>query len=291
MKKNLLSGILFSSAASLWWGIIGVLYFKHVAFAGAVEIVVHRVIWTTFFLLIFITFYSRWKLFFYVFKNNKKKIALLISGLLIFVNWSVWIYAVVTNRLVDASFGYYIFPILSVFFGFLFFNEKLNKSRIISILLVLISISFLLLKLESIPWIGIVVALSWSSYNLLRKKINVKTDIGFLIETFFILPISLVLFYFITQKGLNDFTLSNPRVMFWLFLAGPMTLIPLYLYVRGVELAGLGPPGMVCFITPTCHFLLGVFYYGEIFNIYKLIGFIFIWIAVIIYLKDLNQSK
>jgi len=291
MKKKLLSGILFSSAGSLWWGVIGVFYFKYVSFAGTVELVVHRSIWTAFILFLSIIFYSRWDFFFEILNNKKKLFILFISGLLIFINWFTWIYAVVTNRLVDASFGYYIFPILSVLFGFIFFKEKLNKKRIISIFLVLISIIYLLFNFKSIPWIGLTVAITWSTYNLLRKKINVQTDIGLFIETIFFVPVALILFYFISQKGLNDFSLSNPNIMFWLFLAGPMTVIPLYLYLRGVELAGLGTSGMVFFITPTGQFLLGIFYYNEIFNVHKLIGFTFIWIAVIIYLKDLNQSK
>ena len=91
-------------------------------------------------------------------------------------------------------------------------------------------------------------AITWSTYNLLRKKINVQTDIGLFIETIFFVPVALILFYFISQKGLNDFSLSNPNIMFWLFLAGPMTVIPLYLYLRGVELAGLGTSGMVFFM-------------------------------------------
>ena len=157
--------------------------------------------------------------------------------------------------------------------------------------MILISIIYFLFIFKSIPWIGLTVAITWSTYNLLRKKINVRTDIGVFIETIFIVPLALIIFYFITQKGLNDFSLSNPNIMFWLFLAGPVTVIPLYLYLKGVELTGLGPSGMVFFIAPTGQFLLGIFYFNEIFNIHKLIGFIFIWIAVIIYLKDLNQQK
>ena len=124
MKKKLLSGILFSSAGSFWWGVFGVFYFKYVSFAGTVELVVHRTIWTSFILLLTIIFYSRWDFFFEILNNKKKLFILFISGLLIFINWFTWIYAVVTNRLIDASFGYYIFPILSVLFGFIFFKEK-----------------------------------------------------------------------------------------------------------------------------------------------------------------------
>ena len=291
MKKKLLSGILFSSVGSFWWGVIAVFYFKYVSFAGTLEIVVHRTIWTAFVLFLSIIFYSRWNFFFEILNNKKKLFILFISGFLIFINWFTWIYAVITNRLIDASFGYYIFPILSVLFGFVFFKEKLNKRRIISIFLVLISIIYFLFNFKSIPWIGLTVAITWSTYNLLRKKINVQTDIGVFIETIFIVPVALILFYFISQKGLNDFSFSNPSIMFWLFLAGPVTVIPLYLYLRGVELAGLGPSGMVFFIAPTGQFLLGIFYFNEIFDVHKLIGFIFIWIAVIIYLKDLNQNK
>jgi len=175
MNKKLLSGILFSSAGSFWWGVIAVFYFKYVSFVGTLEIVVHRTIWTAFVLFLFIIFNSRWNFFFEVLYNKKKLFILLICGFLIFINWCTWIYAVVTNRLIDASFGYYIFPILSVLFGFFFFNEKLNKKRIISIILILISIIYFLFIFKSIPWIGLTVAITWSTYNLLRKKNPNKT--------------------------------------------------------------------------------------------------------------------
>ena len=146
-------------------------------------------------------------------------------GLLIFANWSVWIYAVVVNKLVDASFGYYIFPIISVFFGYVFFNEKLNISRIFSISLVLISIIYFLINLQSVPFIGLSVAFTWSAYNILRKKIKVEADIGLLIESIFLTPIALVIFYFIAKKGLNDFSLSDPKTMFWLFIRVKLTIL------------------------------------------------------------------
>ena len=183
-------------------------------------------------------------------------------------------------------------PILSVLLGNIFFKEVLNIKRKISIILVLISIIFLLLvSIKSIPWVGLVVALSWGFYNLLRKKINVDTDVGLLIESFFILPFALVAFYLIVEKGLNDFTFSDPPMMLLLLVAGPMTVIPLFLYVRGVELCGLGPTGMIFYITPTFQFILGFFYYNEPFSITKLVSFILIWIAVFIYLKDLYENN
>ena len=291
MRNKIYEGILFSASASFWWGVLGVFYFKHVSFAGPVELVIHRTVWTSFILIITTTIFLKWKIFFKILSNKKKTLLLFMSGFLIYVNWSTWIYAVVTNRLVDASFGYYIFPILSVLFGIIFFKEKINRKRTISIGLVIVAIIYLLINFKSIPWIGLTIAISWSTYNLVRKKANVESDTGLLIESLFVAPVVLFLFYLIVQKGLNDFTFTNPKVMFLLFLAGPMTVIPLYLYVRSIKLAGLGPSGMVFFITPTCQFLLGIFYYQEEFNINKLIGFILIWIAVIIYLRDLKEKK
>ena len=219
-------------------------------------------------------------------------IGLFFSGLLISINWAVWIYAVATNKIIDASFGYFIMPILSVFLGFIFFDEKLNKKRIFSIFLVIISIIILILfNLKSLPWVGIVVGLSWGFYNLIRKKINVDTDVGLLIESLFILPFALCAFYFIIQNNVNDFSITNPSLSLIILLAGPMTVIPLFLYVRGVELCGLGPTGMIFYITPTLQFILGYFYYNEDFSLTKFVSFIFIWIAVVIYLKDLYENN
>ena len=285
-------GILLTALGSFWWGVIGVIYFKYISFAGPIEVVIHRCVWTSVVLIISTFFFSKWNIFFEIIVNKKKLFLLFISGLLIFINWATWIYAVSTEKIIDASFGYFIMPILSVFLGYIFYKEKINKKRALSIILVLISILFLLIvNLNSIPWMGIIVALSWGFYNLLRKKINVDTDIGLLIESLFILPFALFSFFLIFQNNLNDFSLSNPSLMLILMLAGPMTVIPLFMYVRGVELCGLGPTGMIFFITPTFQFLLGFFYYNEPFSFEKSLSFILIWIAVIIYLKDLYENN
>ena len=284
-------GIISSSLGSFWWGFLGTYYFQYITFVGTIEVVVHRCIWTSLMLLITTTFFNKWHILKKIILDKKKLLILLITSILIFGNWSIWIYAVATNRIIDASFGYFIFPIISVFFGFLFFNEKLNKKRIIAISLVIISTIYLFFNLNSFPWIGFSVAFLWSIYNLLRKKINVDTDIGLFIESLFIFPIAIVIFYFIFQNNMNDFSLSNPSLMPLLFLAGPMTVIPLFLYIKGVELSGLGPSGMIFFVTPTGQFLLGFFYYNEDFSIQKLISFIIIWISVSIYLKDLYEKN
>jgi len=290
MNKNTFRGILFSGVGSLWWGVIGVLYFKSVSFVDPIELIVHRTVWTAFLLLFTISIYSKWNDVFLILKNIKKALILFFCGILIVTNWGTWIYAVVTNKLVDASFGYYIFPILSVFFGILFFKEPHNKKKLIAILLVIISIIYLLVNFESIPWVGLIVAVTWSTYNLIRKKIRVSTDLGLFIESAFMTPFAIIAFYIITKEGNNFFSPNDLKISFWLFLAGAVTLIPLFLYLKGVELSGLGPTGMIFFFAPTGQFLLGIFYYGESLDINKLISFVIIWIAVLIYLKDLTND-
>jgi|TARA_B110000444_G_scaffold255621_1_gene290340 chloramphenicol-sensitive protein RarD len=292
MNQQFNKGLLLTSLGSFWWGFIGVIYFKYLDFIGFVEVVIHRCVWTAITLIITTFFFSKWKIFYLTITKKNNLIGLFFSGLLIFINWAIWIYAVATDRIIDASFGYFIMPILSVFLGYIFFKEKLNKKRMFAITLVLIAIvNLLIFSLNTLPWVGIIVGLSWGFYNLIRKKINVDTDIGLLIESLFILPFALFAFYLVYKSGLNDFSFDNPGLSLFIILAGPMTVIPLFLYVRGVELSGLGPAGMIFYITPTLQFLLGYFYYNEAFSIIKLVSFIFIWIAVIIYLKDLYETN
>ena len=246
MNSQFNKGLLLTSLGSFWWGFIGVIYFEYVAFIGHIELVVHRCLWTAIMLILTTSFLSKWKIFFKKIKDKKKLFALFISGFLIFINLSICIYAVASERIIDASFGYFIMPIISVLLGYIFFKEKLNNKRIFSILLVFISIIVMILfNLKSLPWVGLIVALSWAFYNLVRKKVTIDTDIGLLIESLFIFPFALIVFYFIFKNGLNDFNFQKPGLSFLLLLAGPMTVIPLFLYVRGVEIIGLGPTGMI----------------------------------------------
>ena len=164
--KSFNKGIIYSSLGSFWWGVIGTYYFQYISFIGTFEVVVHRCIWTTLILFVTTFLFGKWYIFKKILSDKKTVLILFITSILIFGNWSIWIYAVATNKIIDASFGYFIFPILSVFFGFIFFKEKLNKKRIISIILIVIASLYLLFNLDSLPWVGFAVAFLWSIYNL-----------------------------------------------------------------------------------------------------------------------------
>ena len=290
MKKNLFKGISFTVGASIWWGVIGVIYFKFVSFASPLELTIHRTIWTALLLLITTSYYSKWDEFKKVIKKKLNLLFLLITGLLVSLNWFTWLYAVKTNNLLDSALGYYIFPILSVFLGIIFLNEKYNRNKIISVFLVILALVYFLIKLGQIPWIGVTVALTFSLYGLIRKKVKVSSDIGLLVETLILTPIALLLFIFLVQNNLNVFSLDKPVLSFYLFWAGLMTLVPLFWYTKGFGLIGIGPASMIFFLTPTAQFILGLYYFNEPFILDELIAFIFIWIAVIIYLNELRKE-
>ena len=290
MKKNILKGTLFVTGASLWWGIIGVFYFNFVSYATPFELVFHRTIWTALLLVISTTVYNKWSEFNSLINKPKNLIIFFITGLLVSINWLTWLYAISTNNLLDASLGYYIFPILSVFLGIVFLKESFNPNKMISIILVLIALLYLLFQLKSVPWIGITVALTFSLYGLIRKKVKTSSDIGLLIETLMMTPIAFFLFFYLVNNNLNIFSFDKPLLSFFLFWAGLMTLVPLFWYTKGFNLVGIGPASMIFFLTPTAQFILGLMYFNEPLVFDKLVGFILIWISVIIYLNELRKE-
>jgi chloramphenicol-sensitive protein RarD len=290
MQQRQLSGIFYAAFASLWWGVVGTIFFKFVSFASFIELTVHRTIWTAVLLFLTTSIYKKWPEFLKIIKKKKNQYLLFISGLLVSINWGTWLYAVSVNRLLDSSLGYYIYPIISVFLGKLFLNEKLNFNQTISVILVGISLIYFLIKLNELPWIGLTVAITFSLYGLIRKKIKVSSDIGLLIETLLISPIAIGIFIYLVNIDINIFSPSEPLLSFYLFWAGFMTLVPLFLYTLGFKLIGIGPASMILFLTPTSQFILGVFFFNEILTFEKLLGFIIIWLAVIIYLNELRKE-
>tara|TARA_B100000965_G_scaffold401200_1_gene424542 strand:+ start:763 stop:1635 length:873 start_codon:yes stop_codon:yes gene_type:complete len=290
MKKKIIEGSFFTICASLWWGIIGVIYFKFVSFASPIELTIHRTIWTALLLLITTTYFKKWSEFYIICKSWEKIVLLFLTGILVSSNWFTWLYSISVNNMLDASFGYYIFPIFSVFLGKIFLNEKINRNKFIAIILVFVSIIYLLIEFKNIPWIGLIVAITFSLYSLIRKKIEISSDIGLLFETLLISPIAIILFYNLVINNNNVFGLDNPDLSFYLFFAGFMTLVPLFMYTKGFKLIGIGPASMIFFLTPTAQFFLSIFYLEQTLQVEKLISFIFIWIAVIIYLNELRKE-
>ena len=285
-----LKGIIYTSFASVFWGLPQVLFFNNIKNIPPIEIISHRALWSFVLLFLLVFFSKKFIELKKIFLNKKIIFFLSITALLVSFNWFLFILSISINRVQDASMGYFISPIISVGLGYIFFKEKLSILQIISLILIIFSIIFILFKLKIFPFLAVGIALSWAFYGLIRKKIKVSSDIGLLIETLLISPIAIVLFIYLVNLNLNIFSYQEPLLSFYLFWSGFMTLVPLFLYTLGFKIIGIGPASMILFLTPTSQFLLGITYFDEILTLEKFFGFVIIWIAVFIYLNELRRE-
>lgn len=289
--KVYFSGLLYASLAGMIWGCVQVLYFNHIKHISPIEIVAHRAIWAFFILFIIILITKRIKKYYLIFQNKKDIIYLSTTAILVSSNWFFFILAVSLNRVQDSSMGYFISPILSVAFGFIFFKEKLSKLQIISITLIIISICNLIFNLGSVPWIALSLATTWSIYGLLRKKINVDSEIGLLFETSLLIPIFIIILFYGYYYQNNNFTMYEINDLIFLIGGGIVTVVPLFFFNLGLKMVPLGVAGLVFYLVPTLQFVTSILFLQEELNIIKLYSFLIIWIAIIIFIYESSKNN
>ncbi len=292
-KNNLLKGIFFTSFASTFWGIPQPLIFNQIKYIPAIEIVSHRALWSFVFLFLIITLIGRIKDFFLIFYSYKILILLSISAILISINWIGFIFAVSLNRIQDASMGYFLTPLVSISLGYFFLNEKISKAKFISILLMLSAIFILIISLKTLPILAIIIGTSWGLYGLLKKQINILSEIGLLYESFLLSLISLPYIVYINYTNTGFFMNETMSTNYLLILTGAITVFPLFLFNQGVKFIPLGFAGVIFYLAPTFHFITSVFILNENLSLPKLIAFIIIWIGIIIFIIDVikNENK
>ena len=290
-KETVYKGIFYTVLASLFWGIPQPLFFNHIKFIPSIELVSHRSIWAFIFLLIIILLFGKINEFFIIFKSIKKIIFLSITGILISSNWFGFILAISLDRVQDASMGYYISPMISIALGYLFLKEKISKLKILSVLLMFFSILFLLITINTIPLLAIFIATTWGVYGLLRKQINVSAEIGLLYESGFVSLIALPYLIFLNFSQIGFFLNHSYLTSIFLLLTGVITIFPLFFFNLGIKSIPLGFAGVIFYLTPTFHFLTSVFILNEELSLPKVISFIIIWIAVLIFILDKYLEK
>ena len=196
MERGNALGIIYTMGAYILWGILPI-YWKLIDEVPALEILAHRVIWSFIFVLIIVVILKRkiLKNFFQVQMSQKKTwLGLFLASLFISINWFTYIYAVNTNHIVEASLGYYINPLIAVLLGVFVLREKVNKMQAISFIIAGIGVLYMTISVGKIPWISLILALSFGFYGLSKKLIKVDSILGLLLETFFILPFALLIF-------------------------------------------------------------------------------------------------
>ncbi len=291
IKKSIFKGIFFTSIASIFWGMPQPIFFYQIKFIPAIEIISHRSIWSFITLFILILVFKKFEEVKNIFKDKIKLSYLLFSGVLITANWSGFILAISIDRLQDASMGYYISPILFIALASFFLKEKLSKFKILSILLILLSLIYLLISMKTIPYLAVLIAFTWSFYGLIRKKINVSSEIGLFVESGFISIFAFIYLSFIYISSNSYFLGKDHTISIFLILTGPITVFPLFFFNLGVKNIQLGLAGIIFYLAPTFHFITSIFIFGESFNYNKLISFIIIWFAVGIFIYDNLKEK
>ena len=278
MKK----GYLAAFAAYLFWG-FSPIYWKIVALVPAIEVLAMRIIWAIPFLFIVLFFRRDFSVLQTFWKNPWKYKEYLLSPFLLAINWLVWIWAVSNGYIVDASLGYFINPLINVIMGVLLLHEHLRRIQWISLLLAFIGVLYLTVSYGQFPWIALTLAFTFALYGFIRKTAALGAVNGLTVEiSVLLLPSFLLLFYL---WNIGDLALPHLdiKIHFWLSLAGAITVFPLSVFAYGARKIPYSTLGFIQYIAPTFQFLLGVYLFKEDFSIEKLIGFAFIWLALILY--------
>ena len=282
-------GLLFGISAYIIWGLLP-LYWKLVEEAGAYEILAHRGIWSLLICISLLALRKQLKSAYVMVRSSRTLSLLFLASGLLTINWGVYIWSVTVNRVVEAALGYYITPLINVTFGVLLLREKLRPSQWIAVALAVAGVVILTLGYGSLPWIALVLAISWGSYSLIKKSLNLGALETLSLETLFAFLPNLVFLFIIQGNGSAEFG-STWTISLLLFGAGAATVIPLLLFNGSTTRLPLSTVGLLQYITPTIMFFIGIFINNEDISMTKVIGFAFIWLALAVLSRDLYRSS
>ena len=268
------------------WGLFPI-YFKLLKSIDAYEVLAMRVLCSFIFMILVVLLAKNKNSISLEIKKiwqNKKSFSLLVlASFLITANWLTYIIAVNTNHVLEASFGYYLNPIVTIILAVVFLKEKLTRIQTIACICVGISLLYLFISIGSFPWISILLALTFGLYSLCKKKIILSPKAGLLIETAIVSPIAIIYMLYLASTSNITFYTSNNATIIALLLSGAITAIPLMLFAKGAVDIPLYLLGILQYLPPTMQFFVGIFIYNEPLSIEKLISFIIIWIAVAVF--------
>lgn len=291
-KTETQKGVIYAGFSYLLWGLLPI-YWKLLDNVNAKEILASRVIWSFIFMVIILVLTKKWGLFVQTIKgfakNKKQMYALTIASLLISVNWFIYIWAVNSGHMIEASLGYYINPLISILLGMFILKEKLTVYQYVSFILAAVGVLIISISHGQFPWIALTLALSFGIYGLAKKLINVDSAVGLTLETLVITPIAVIYMGSIFINGSPSFLSEGVQTDLLLIGAGAATAVPLLYFAKGAQKIPLSLLGFLQYIAPTLTLLLGVFVYNEHFSKIQLLSFMFIWLALTIY--SLSKTK
>lgn len=274
-------GTILTALSFVLWGVLPG-YWKMLAGISPVQIVGHRTFWTCVFAFIFLLFTGRIYKVRSALYSGKTRLSILAGSLMICTNWLVYIYAVNSGNIVQASLGYYINPLVSIFLGMTVLRERLTPVQLTAIFLAAAGVFFITFRLGSFPWISIVLAVSFALYGLVKKRAGVDSMPALAIESLFLAPLAIPAASGLLTGGFSPFGASAGTCALLVF-SGIVTGLPLYLFAEGAKSIPLSTVGFLQYISPTLSLIIGVAVYGESFTSDHAVSFGLIWTALLLY--------
>jgi chloramphenicol-sensitive protein RarD len=277
-----LSGVAYALASFGLWGLFP-LYFKAVSSVPAGEALAHRVVWSVVFVGLLLLLVRQWGAVAAILVDRRRRSRLIASSLLISANWLIFIWAVAHDRVLEASLGYFITPLVSVLLGRVVLGERLFRLQWIAVLLAAIGVGWMLIGVGVIPWVALGLAATFGSYGLVRKVADVPAIPGLFVETLIVGPPALAYLLWLGVGGAGEFGAHGPAFDGLLIAAGLVTATPLILFAQATRRLRLASVGLFQYIVPTMQMLLAVFAFGEVFTPQHAVTFGCIWVGLALY--------
>lgn len=287
MKK----GYLVILAGYIGWGLFP-LYWALLIHVPALEVLLHRMLWSVPVLLLLVLMSPRRRAQVQNALGSRAELGrLALSSLVICFNWGIYIWAVANHRVIEASMGYFLTPLLNVLAGVVIFKERLGRVDIVAILFAAIGVGYYIASTAAIPWVGFAVGLSFAAYGLMRKQMQTNAVPGLFVEILLLLPFTLALLGWLHIQDKAMFLNHSSATDLLLILGGPITIIPLAFFTAGTRMLPMTTVGILFYVTPSLQFLSGILLLGESFNSNKLLGFAGIWTGLAIFSYSLLTRK
>lgn len=275
-------GVLAAAAAYLIWGLFP-LYFRTLRGVAALEVLAHRIVWTAAVLGVVLTLLRRWPLVVAALRRPRLVAALASSALLLALNWLIYVWAVLNDRVLESSLGYFINPLVSVLLGVIVLRERLRGLQALAIATALAAVIHEVLAIGHAPWLALALAVSFALYGLIRKLAQVDVWVGLFVETLIMAPLALIYLVGMSLRGAAAFGAQGAQLDLLLLLAGPVTAIPLVLFAAGARRVSLSTLGLLQYISPTGQFVLARWAFHEPLAPATFRSFALIWLALAIY--------
>lgn len=275
-------GVAYAALAYTAWGLFP-LFFKQVSHVPALEVVMHRTVWSLVFLSGVLMVRKHWA-WLWALRHSPKVLGVFaISAFLLGANWVVYVWAVQNDHVLDASLGYFIVPLVNVGLGFVFLHERPRAGQWLAVAVAAAGVLWLALQTRHVPWVALVLASTFGLYGLMRKVGSLGALEGLTLETLVLAPFALAVLGWGASQGHSALLQGDMHTLAWLVLAGPLTAVPLLLFAAGARRIPMATLGILQYIAPSLQLLLGVWWYGEPFAASRAMGFALIWAALLLY--------